>query len=183
MYDEKKGHANSFPISIVCINFQHDGNLAYLIRAAACFGAECIHVIGTLPPRSELDSQSGSLYDYVKIEKHASPSAFIDYAKSNKIRLISAEICKGAQPITNYSFNFDSPLALVVGNEQIGVPVEILQNSDIIYIPMPGIGYCLNTSQAANILLYESTKQYKKLKQHKKKTQIEWHEQGMYNLP
>jgi len=25
---------------------------------------------------------------------------------------------------------------------------------------MPGVGYCLNTSQAANILLYEAVKQF-----------------------
>jgi len=27
---------------------------------------------------------------------------------------------------------------------------------------MPGVGFCLNTSQAANIILYEATKQYDK---------------------
>jgi len=182
-YDEKKRHAQSFPISLVCINFQHDGNLGYLIRAAACFGAERIHVIGSVPPRSALDSLSGSLYDYVKIEKHSSPMAFLDYCRNSGLRLVSAEICKGAKPITSYSFNFDKPLALVVGNEQVGVPTEILKNSETIYIPMPGIGYCLNASQAANIMLYEATKQYTRLEEHKKAVQIDWAEQGMFNLP
>jgi tRNA(Leu) C34 or U34 (ribose-2'-O)-methylase TrmL len=49
----------------------------------------------------------------------------------------------------------------VVGNESTGVPIEILLNSEKIYIPMPGVGFCLNTSQAANIVLYEAVKQYK----------------------
>lgn len=182
-YDEKKRYADTFPISIVCTNFQHDGNFAFLIRAAACFGAECIHVIGHVPPRSDLYAQSGSLYDYVKIEKHVSPAAFLDYAKSNKIRLVSAEIFKGAKPITSYSFNFDSPLALVVGNEGLGVPPEILHNSEIVYIPMPGVGFCLNTSQTANIILYEATKQYQKLQKHIEQNKIDWSEQGMFSLP
>ena len=66
-YDEKKRTASVFPIGIACINFKHDGNLGYLIRSAACFGADIVHVIGSVPPRSALDSLSGSLYDYVKI--------------------------------------------------------------------------------------------------------------------
>jgi len=182
-YDEKKRHADTFPISIVCTNFEHDGNLAFIIRAAACFGAECIHVIGSVPSRSDLYAQSGSLFDYVQIKKHTSPSAFLNFAKNNEIRLISAEIFKGAKPITSYSFNFDSPLALVVGNEGLGVPTEILYNSEIVYIPMPGVGFCLNTSQTANIMLYEATKQYQTLQKHIERANIDWSEQGMYNLP
>ncbi len=182
-YDEKKRNAKIFPISLACVNFQHDGNLGYLIRTAACFGAECVHVIGSVPPRSAIDSLSGSLYDYVKIKKHNSPMDFLDYSRDNKIRLISAEICKDSKPITSHHFNFDRHLALVVGNEQIGVPTEILQNSEVIYIPMPGIGYCLNTSQTANIILYEVTKQYQNYQKYVDKTREEWREQGMYSLP
>ena len=182
-YDEKKRNAKVFPISLVCVNFQCDGNLGYLIRAAACFGAECVHIIGSVPTRSTIDSLSGSLYDYVKIKKHNSPVDFLDYARNNKIRLVSAEICKDSEPITGYYFNFDSHVALVVGNEQVGVPAEILQNSEVIYIPMPGIGYCLNTSQTANIVLYEATKQYQKFLQNFQEAEIGWDEQGMYSLP
>ena len=48
----------------------------------------------------------------------------------------------------------------MVGNEQSGIPTEILKNSDKVYIPMPGVGFCLNTSQTANIMLYEAVRQY-----------------------
>ena len=160
-YDKKKTTAITFPIDIVCINFQHDGNLGYLIRSAACFGASRVHVIGTVPPRSILDPLSGSLYDYVKIKQHSSPMAFLDYVRDKEI----------------------GPVALVVGNEEIGIPIEILKNSKKIHIPMPGIGYCLNTSQTANIILYETVKQYQAQKEHEAKRQIEWDEQGWYNLP
>ena len=146
-YDEKKRNAKVFPISLVCVNFQHDGNFGYLIRAAACFGAECIHVIGSVPTRSAIDSLSG--------------------------------ICKDSKPITVHHFNFDSHVALVVGNEQIGIPVEILQNSEVVYIPMPGVGYCLNTSQTANIMLYEATKQYENMEI----SQNSWNDWECYHLP
>ena len=58
---------------------------------------------------------------------------------------------------------------------------------------MPGVGYCLNTSQAANILLYEATTQYQNsgvksyyLSDGKIEMQRKfetWNEAGMYNLP
>ena len=66
-YDEKKYNAKSYPISIAAINFMHDGNLGYLIRSAACFGAERLYVIGHVPERSRIKASSGSLTDYVEI--------------------------------------------------------------------------------------------------------------------
>ena len=138
----------------------HDGNLGYVIRAAACFGAESIHVIGTAPSRRILDPLSGSLYDYVTIKKHPNPRAFVDYTRQEGIKLVSAELIDAAIPLSLYNFSFERRLCLVVGQEECGVPIEILKNSDTVYIPLPGVGYCLNTSQTANILLYEAIKQY-----------------------
>ena len=159
-YDEKKHRAKTYPISIACVNFMHDGNLGYIIRAAACFGAKDIHVIGALPPRKVLNPLSGSLYDYVKIKRHATPRVFVDYTRQEGIKLVAAELVDAAIPISSYNFVFGRPICLVVGQEECGVPVEILKNSDTVYIPLPGVGYCLNTSQTANIMLYEAIKQY-----------------------
>ena len=159
-YEHKKNSAKHYPISLCCVNFNNDGNLGYLIRASACFGADILHVIGSIPSRKKLNALSGTLYDYVKIIQHSSPSHFLNYSRANKIKIVSAEICEKAQNISSYNFAFGSHLCLVVGNESTGIPVEILLNSDVIYIPMPGIGFCLNTSQTANIVLYEAVRQY-----------------------
>jgi len=152
--------AQAYPISLCCVNFQHDGNLGYLIRTAACFGAKFLHVIGSLPSRKILNPLSGSLYDYVKIKQHSSPREFLYYTTNEKIKLVAAEICGSAKSLSTYKFDFASPLCLVVGHEQSGIPIEILHRSDVVHIPMPGVGFCLNTAQTANILLYEAIKQY-----------------------
>ena len=192
-YDSKKKTAKTFPISVATINFQHDGNIGYLIRSAACFGADRVHVIGSLPKRKILNPLSGSLVDYIPIEQHENPLEFLEYAKSNNIKLISAELCEKSESIETYNFDFSQPICIVVGHEEVGIPSEILNNSDKIYIPMPGVGYCLNTSQAANILLYEATTQYQNsgvksyyLSDGKIEMQRKfetWNEAGMYNLP
>ena len=159
-YDNKLKTAKKYPISLCAINFRVDDNLGYLIRSAACFGAERLYVIGHVPERSCLKAPSGSLIDYVEIIQYATPQDFVDYAKSEGIQIVAAELVEGAKPLSSYAFDFDSSVCLVVGNEQTGVPREIIVNSDVLYIPMPGVGYCLNTSQAANIMLYEATTQY-----------------------
>ena len=190
-YDSKKKTAKTFPISIATVNFKHDGNIGYLIRSAACFGADRIHVIGSLPERKILNPLSGSLVDHVDIDKHKDPAAFMSYIRENNIKLISAELCKGSESIESYNFDFSHPICIVVGHEEAGIPVEILNNSDKVYIPMPGIGFCLNTSQAANIFLYEATMQYQNSGIKSYYTDggricnsfEEWQEAGMYNMP
>jgi len=163
-YNEKAKSAKKYPISICAINFRVDDNLGYLVRSAACFGAQRIHVIGHVPVRSVLKSPSGSLIDYVEVVQHTRPSDFLLEMQEQKTKIISAELVGGAKPLSSYDFTFDSDCCVVVGNEESGVPVEILRNSENIYIPMPGVGFCLNTAQAANIILYEAVKQYEERK-------------------
>tara|TARA_R110000824_G_scaffold32156_6_gene104015 strand:+ start:438 stop:1001 length:564 start_codon:yes stop_codon:yes gene_type:complete len=159
-YNEKKPNAKTYPISIATINFMHDGNLGYLIRSAACFGAECVHVIGSVPPKGVLNPPSGTLCDYVDIKQYGTPGTFLEYARQNDYQLIAAEINDEASPINGYRFDFSRHICIVLGHEKSGVPTELIRNSDTVFIPMPGIGFCLNTSQAGNIILYEAVKQY-----------------------
>ena len=159
-YDSKLKTAKKYPISLCAINFRVDDNLGYLIRSAACFGAERLYVVGHVPERSHIKASSGSLIDYVEITSFATPQDFVDHAKSEGIQIVAAELVEQARSLASYTFNFDSHLCLVVGNEESGVPAEIIENSHVIYIEMPGVGYCLNTAQTANIILYEAVRQY-----------------------
>ena len=162
-YNEKLKIAKKYPISLCAINFRADDNLGYLVRSAACFGAERLYVIGHVPERSRIKASSGSLTDYVEIIQFSCPSEFLTQMELEGIKVISAELVEGARPLSSYTFDFSRPVCLVVGNEQVGVPTEILMQSEVLYIPMPGVGYCLNTAQAANILLYEAVKQFKNM--------------------
>jgi len=159
-YDKKLKTAKKYPISLCAINFRVDDNLGYLVRSAACFGAERLYVVGHIPERSRIKASSGSLVDYVEIVSFPTPREFLDHAKTENFKIVSAELVEGARPLSSYLFSFDRHLCLVVGNEQSGVPTEIIAQSSVLYIEMPGVGFCLNTSQTANLLLYEATKQY-----------------------
>ena len=86
----------------------------------------------------------------------------MEYVRKDRINLVSVELDDLAVPIQEYEFDFFSKVCIVAGHETTGIPEGILLNSDVVYIPMPGVGFCLNTSQAANIILYEAVNQYKK---------------------
>ena len=152
-YDRKINNAKTYPFSLCAINFRVDDNFGHLVRSAGCFGAKTVYVIGHTPDRSEIKSSSGSLIDYVNIIQFSTPQEFLEHCRKEQIKVVAAELVEGARPLSSYDFDFNGHICLVVGNESTGA-------SDVVYVEMPGVGYCLNTAQTANILLYEAVKQY-----------------------
>lgn len=162
-YELKSNESKTYPIYLATVNFTHDANLAFLVRAAACFGVEELLVIGNHPPRNVMNELSGTMFDYIKIRTFGQTNPFLEFIRANNIKLIALELpgeTYKATSIHDYEFKFDRPVCIITGNESIGIPGDVLLNSEVVYIPMPGVGFCLNTSQAANIALYEAVKQY-----------------------
>jgi len=148
------------PLSLVAINFEVDDNLAFLVRTAACYGVSDVYVIGSIPPRKNLYPRSGSLSDEFDLRIFQNPSCFLKFAREKGMFLISAEITDSSTSLHDYRFDFSKHTALVLGNETSGVPVEILLNSETVHIPMPGLGFCLNTSQTGTAFVHEYSRQY-----------------------
>ena len=159
-YKEKLKSAKFLPISIGCVNFMHDGNLAFLIRSAACFGVKDIHVVGSVPDRSELRRLSGTTCDFINLIQHKTPRSFIEWCEKSNTKNVSEELCEKSSQLRNYKFDYSQNVCIFTGHETSGVPGEIVHVSDCVEIDMPGPGFCLNTAQAANIVLYEASKQY-----------------------
>jgi len=157
-YNHKSNKAEKLRCSIASVEFQLDINVGVIVRSAACFGAKSVHVIGHVPPRHELRSRSGSTSDYVEIIQHKTPNDFLNSVKDSK--LIAVELRENAKSICNYKFDMMCDTVIIVGHETSGVPEGICNAADdLIYIPMPGVGFCLNTAMAAHIALYEYVKQ------------------------
>ena len=164
-YNEKiaNGEVKYYPFSLCAVNFQCDENLAYLVRTAACFGLRDVHVIGSIPNYEDMRRKSGTLHDYVNIHQYSTPAQFMEFARRTGMNVVSVELTDGATSIHDLNIpkivDAIGTICFVVGNETSGVPAEILLRTDSVYIPMPGAGFCLNTSQAANIVIYEAVKQ------------------------
>ena len=160
-YSEKLSRAELLPVELVAINFSFDENLGFLVRAAGCFGASCISVIGSLPDRSKIKASSGSLVDFVRFRQYTNTIGYLEDAKARGLKIVAIELCDEAVDLSDHQFDFGVHTALVVGNEQIGIPGDVIAAADdVVKISMPGVGFCLNTSQAANIVLYEYCRQW-----------------------
>lgn len=159
-YDKKSVNAKFMPVSFCAVNFGIDENLALLIRTAACYGAESVMVIGSVPDHSYLRPRSGSTVDYIKIIQFATPHDFLQHCRDNGYNIVSAELCEGATDLNDYNFKFDRPTVLVMGNEYTGVPSEIIYHSDPVFIQMNGIGFCLNTMTTGAVFLNEYQRQF-----------------------
>lgn len=152
-YKKKLEKASFLPISLVTVEFELDCNLGLVVRSAACFGVKTVHVIGHKPNYRKLRETSGSTSLFVDVQQHSSPGEFLKWQKG-KGRLVSLELTEDAKSL--YEFSPQEETFLVVGHETHGVPVEILKNSDAVYyVPMPGLGFCLNTALASHLALYE----------------------------
>jgi len=162
-YLKQKRKAKTYPIYLAAINFQHESNLAFIIRSATCFGVKEILLLGSHPSRHIMNELSGSMFDYIDIRTFSRPTKLLEFLKENGIKPIALELpgdTYKATSIWEYEFNFDQPICIITGNETTGVPVELLMNSEVIYIPMTGVGFCLNTSQTSTVALYEAVKQF-----------------------
>jgi len=159
-HKKKKTSAVTYPISIATTNFCCDENIGYVIRSAGCFGCKDVHVIGSLPTHSFLRAKSGTLIDHVRIIQHSNPHSLLEYARQHNVQLVSAELHEKSVDIAEYRYDFDKETCIVLGNENFGVPEEIIHNSDVVKIPMPGVGFCLNTAQTGNILLFDYIQRY-----------------------
>lgn len=161
---DKINKSKKYDISVATINFKYEVNAAHVVRLASCFGADKVFIIGDYPQRRIMNSVSGSLFEHTNVVRFDSVNEFLEYVRNQEINLVSVELPSKNFPSTSIlDYKFDgNKTCVVVGNETTGISADILKHSeDIIYIPMDGIGSCLNTSQAANIVLYEAVKQYK----------------------
>lgn len=159
-YSKKSASAKKYPFSVATVNFMHDDNVAFVTRSVACFGGEAVHVIGKLPDPNALGPASGGLSKVTKFHQHSNPYDFLDWCRKNDYYLVSAELTEGAQNFNHYEFPLDQKIMIVLGHEESGVPTDIINASDaVIFIPMPGCGFCLNTSQTGNIMVAEYVKQ------------------------
>lgn len=160
-YKNKKNVAKIFPVSIVTVNFMCEDNIAFVIRAVACFGAHSVHVIGALPEKSELKRLSGSLNELVEIKTYRNPEEFVAYFKKlENAEFVCAELTDDSVDVGKFNFDFEKHTFISIGNEVTGTPDVFLNNADgVVHVNMPGIGTCLNASQTANVFLYEYVRQ------------------------
>ncbi len=150
-----------FPIILICENVTNAPNIGSLFRIADAFGVEKLILCGeSIPLGRKMTKTSRATEKVVNFEVKDKASEVVEILKKEGYTIISLEITSNSLPINNFHFSREKPIALVVGDEKFGVSESVLKQSDsVVHIEMFGHNSSMNVVQAANIALYEITKQ------------------------
>lgn len=132
------------------------GNLGTILRACDAAGAEGVALIGNTCDPWSLESVRASMGSFADIRvARCGRAAFIEKFKG-KFRLMGTHL----KTDTDYRrAEYETPLFLVMGNEQAGLSDEMAAACDtLVKIPMRGKADSLNVAIAAALMLYEATR-------------------------
>jgi 23S rRNA (guanosine2251-2'-O)-methyltransferase len=144
------------PIHIVLDNLRSAFNVGSIFRLAdAARAAEVIPCGYTAyPPHHKLEQTSLGTTDSVPWRRFPETVSALTDLKSKNIQLVAVETARGAAPY--HRFEYDFPVALVLGNEALGVSEPALRMCDaVVEIPVFGYKNSVNVATAAGIVLYE----------------------------
>ena len=150
-----------FPITLICDNVTNAPNIGSLLRISDALGVEELIFCGEnsqLGKRMKKTSRSTEKYVSHKVE---SDILQVDTSlKSKRYFIIALEITDSSISLDDFILNTNQPIALIIGNENVGVSEDILKLADeIVHIKMFGENTSMNVVQATSIILYELTKQ------------------------
>ncbi|GAB1858374.1 hypothetical protein MHTCC0001_32110 [Flavobacteriaceae bacterium MHTCC 0001] len=150
-----------FPITLVCDNVTNAPNIGGLFRISDAFGIEKLILCGeNIPLGRKMMKTSRATEKVVNFEIKPSAIEVINDIKSQNFQIIALEITTNSTTIDTIEFQKEEPVALIIGDENLGISEDILKLSDkVIHIEMFGQNSSMNVVQATNIALYEITKQ------------------------
>lgn len=149
------------PIIPILDNLRSAFNVGSIVRTADCILAEEICYCGYTahPPHKKLDKTSLGALPYVPWTTYETTEEAVTAYKNKGIPVIALELTSRSQLI--WEFDFPLPVALVLGNEALGVERSVLKTVDrIVEIPMLGYKNSINVAVAFGIVAYEIQRQY-----------------------
>lgn len=161
-HDSTNFKKQKFPIILLCENVSNAPNIGSLFRICDAFGIQEIVFNGE---ESEIISRkmkktSRATEKYVPYKVISNIEHYLNEIKKVH-QLIALEITNNSKSIQKYKFDFSKPIVLIIGDENFGVSENTLQHcNEVIHIDMFGENSSMNVVQAANIALYEITKQF-----------------------
>ncbi len=144
------------PIHIVLDNLRSAFNVGSIFRLAdAARAAEVIPCGYTaFPPHHKLEQTSLGTTDSVPWRRFDTTTAALADLKAGGTHLVAVETSRHATPFHRFEYQF--PLALVFGNEALGVSREALEQCEaVVEIPVFGYKNSINVATAVGIVLYD----------------------------
>ena len=155
--DEKR-----FNYSVVCCNIGNDFNIATVIRNANAFLAKEVLIYGhkKYDRRGTVGTHHYTNFRHVRdidslsvfLDMHS--SGYSDKSGGRKARVIGIDNVPEAKDVNAYTFDPNIHYIMVFGQEQIGIPSDVLSMcDDVLYIPQYGSVRSINVGTASGIIM------------------------------
>jgi tRNA G18 (ribose-2'-O)-methylase SpoU len=154
-----------FNYSVVCCNIGNDFNIATVIRNANAFLAKEVVIYGhkKYDRRGTVGTHHYTNFKHVKsiedlhsyiINLRSGDCIQGDKNRSGIVRLIGIDNVPAAQNVNDYDFYPNVHYVIIFGQEQIGVPTDVLSMcDDVLYIPQYGSVRSINVGCASSIVM------------------------------
>jgi len=153
----------SLPAALILFNVDGGINISMAIRSAALFGFSDVYIVG----RRKRDKRGDvGACNYIKV--HQVDTINDKYFEENNLMPIIVE--QNGQPLEEFNFGPYFPkstlcnifkVAFIVGSEQEGVNIKL--TGPTITISQYGVMRSFNVAMASSIVMYEYTRQWRKL--------------------
>ncbi|PKO18504.1 MAG: RNA methyltransferase [Chloroflexi bacterium HGW-Chloroflexi-10] len=144
---------------VILDNIRSTFNVGAMFRTSDGAGVRKIHLCGitALPQHKKIHKTALGAETSVPFEYHLNGIVAVNQLKEQGFRIWALEKTSISRPLEEFHFREDiGPVAMVVGNEVIGVDPDILKLcDDHIHIPMSGVKGSLNVAIAFGIAVYQ----------------------------
>ena len=150
------------PLSLVLDNLRSAENVGSIFRAAEAAGLAHVYCCGItpVPPHSRLLKTALGSAERVRHSHRPTTLPLVRELRARGVTVWAAETTARSRLYT--ALPMPSPLALVLGNESIGVDPHVLDEVDAVAeLPMLGVKNSLNVATACTVLLWEALRQWK----------------------
>ena len=157
---EEYQQSNKLDIVVVADNLRSGLNVGSLFRTVDCFQLKKIILCGLTPkpPHKEITKSAIGATHSVAWEYFTSTKDAIVDLKEKGYKIIGIEQTSNSKTFREYQF--DEPMAIVMGNEVEGISDEILHLlDDALELEQYGTKHSFNVSVCAGIVLYEINRQ------------------------
>ena len=153
--DEKEAKAPTIGWHVLLHNLRSAFNVGSVLRTMDCFGLEKAHFTGYTADASNKSVQSSAMgaESWMPNEKWNSPFECLENLPKD-FKIIGLETSPEAVDLVD--FEWPEHGLIVIGNEELGIPEELLKKCDtIINIPMYGRKNSLNVANAFSICAHD----------------------------
>lgn len=141
---------------VACVPMRSNVNISQIARTAGAVAAERLILCGNAKLISKI-ARDGA--DALEVTIHRTLPPVLARLREQGYRLVGLEQTTNSQNMHN--FGFSRRTALVVGNERLGLPEDVLAMlDDVVEIPVYGMPHSYNAATATSIALYEYCRQF-----------------------